>query len=51
MTLLGANALVVGGVDSARVGAADDAIGRSLECDNVVVWICGTDKAIPLAFP
>ena len=51
VTFLGSNAQVVGGMGSGKSVLLNNVIGRALECDNVVVWICGTDKAVPLAFP
>lgn len=51
VTFLGSNAQIVGGMGSGKSVLLNNILGRALECNNAVVWVAGTDKAVPLAFP
>jgi hypothetical protein len=51
ISLLSGHAKIVGMTGAGKSVEANNWIGRITECANTLVWVCATDKLIPLIFP
>lgn len=51
VTLLSGHAKIVGHTGSGKSVEANNWIARVTECTDALVWVCATDKLVPLIFP